>query len=503
MAIQNKKRKQSSSDHDTSASSDEISNIESVLFNEMTLVNSHLVSLAEKVKLVDHRYFSHNSAMIDEFIGTVHEFLRQVDIHRKKLSYDQLSSDTLFNIYQFLDTPTLVSCQLVSKLWKETLNGIEMGVTLRYASTHINSLVNSSMSKNVTSLTLGYAGPDVFQTLSGTKNLNNLKTLNLSSNDMGIASVKHLQNCSMHNLTELDLRLVRKFKEREAKMLFNSSFMSSVKKLNLSGINASKKFCEFFSSSKYLNQLTHLNFNGIFSSGIDLILKDKINLEHLEVEHCNISSTNQLTNGNYSNITFLNISNCHISNSEFIDLLISPNLPKLTTLKARSINQEYMPFAVVDNSVVQLPPNSQSSITDLDLEGSNIIPFSNFTYHCPKLKKLNIFIHNFVNEDFRKAYVNSLSAPALSNLEYLKVCCNSILLDIIFTSPFYSNLKEIDCEFSECAKELDLDLISNCNNLVNLTTFKALRLRVTSDCLQVFKTNPTFSNLKTLKFAED
>ena len=104
-------------------------NIETVLYNEMTTVNSQLISLVNKVKLADSCYFMYNNGMIDEFIGNIHEFLKQLDFNRKKASSDRLNSDVLSHIYQFLDNTTLQECCcLVSKLWRQSVDGLEVGV---------------------------------------------------------------------------------------------------------------------------------------------------------------------------------------------------------------------------------------------------------------------------------------------------------------------------------------------------------------------------------------
>ncbi|EFC46813.1 hypothetical protein NAEGRDRAFT_47527 [Naegleria gruberi] len=531
MPKQNKKRKHA----ETSSSKEEHvdENIDGVLFNEMTSVNDQLLSLSKKVKLVGHHYFVNNSSMIDEFVGNINEFLKDLDVHRRKVSSDQLNSDNLFHIYQFLDLPILMnSCQLVSKTWRETLKRLSFKVKLgsksytkrnsvKIGKEEITSLLDGSFIKNVTSLSLFSAGVDTFQALASCKKLDNLTKLDLSSNNMGIQTVKNLKKCSIKNLTKLNLSGMRKFTEKEVKELLNSSFMSSVKKLDLSSHDYPETILQIMSESKYLNQLTHLKLPQHVQylkkgdNGLVPFLKDKVNLEYLAIRNRSLNESqypNLFTS--LTNITSLDLSYGYMPNSEFVNLIFSPSLPKLTTLKAERFNwtnanifKERTQYTKENSEVVQCPPNSQSSITDLYLKNTYISTFPSLTYHCPNLKRLTIsnsYALDCENKELLKStYVTFLSAPTLSNLEYLDISdltCLESLFEIIFDSSVYSNLKELICKCSNVhGIKLYENLVSKCTNLVNLRNFDAFAVSASSECVKALQTNPTFAKLRKVR----
>ncbi|EFC38075.1 hypothetical protein NAEGRDRAFT_53287 [Naegleria gruberi] len=501
MAIQsNKKRKHEPSSQPSDNDDEKMSNdpnFESVLFDEMTQVNCQLISLANKVKQVDYHYFLNNSGMIDEFIGNIHEFLKQVDIHRKQVSFTRLSADSLSHIFQFLDTTTLKNhCGLVSKLWNQSVEGLKV----RVRPLNVDNLLNSSLIKKVSSLKLVNPTANTFKSIAKSRNLVNLQTLDLSDHKLSKTAIGHVKKFQVPNLTELKLCKMKKFTEKEvAKELFHSKFMSNIKKLYLSHSfeGSSKSFIESISESKYMNQITHLNINNTYidkynkDTGIDKFLKDKINLEHLEMEFYRLSvHPNLLTSGNYKNLTYLNISNCFVSNQEFVDLILSPNLPKLTTLKAKRLNNFYWSNAQ-PTQAVEFPPNRQSSLTELDL-GDLTLP--KLFDHCPKLKKLSF--SDFDDDDNNKEILNMMKSPNLSNLEYLDINHWKGMSENLFTNPIYSNLKELYLTPIHQVEPLDVNLVSNCTNLVNLAKLCIKSAHIlTNDCLEEFNKNPTFVKL--------
>ncbi|EFC39011.1 hypothetical protein NAEGRDRAFT_52719 [Naegleria gruberi] len=530
MPKQSKKRKHEETSDQQLANVDEHvdENIDGTLFNEMTNVNDQLLSLSKKVKLVGHHYFVNNNCMIDEFVGNINEFLKELDVHRRRVSSDQLNSDNLFHIYQFLDIPVLMnSCQLVSKMWRETLKRLSFKVRLGTASysrrksvkvgkEEITSLLDGPFIKNVTSLSLFSAGVDTFQVLSNCKKLENLTKLNLASNNMGIQSVKNLKKCSMKNLTKLNLANVKKFTEKEAKELLNSSFMSSVKKLDLTSHDFPKSFLQIISESKYLNQLTHLELaqhsqSGNEDYGLTELLKDKVNLEYLGIRNHRLTLYPNFWTS-LTNITRLDLSYCSMPNSEFVNLIVSPSLPKLTTLKAENFNWgnanifggPTAHYRQENSEVVQCPPNSQSSLTDLNLKSTYISTFPSLSYHCPNLKRLTIS-HSSAryceNKNLLKSsYETFLSAPTLSNLEYLDIsdlACLESLFEIIFDSPVFSNLKELICQCCNMdGINLYENLVSKCTNLVNLRKIDAHSVSASKACVKALQTNPTFAKLR-------
>ncbi|EFC37187.1 hypothetical protein NAEGRDRAFT_53913 [Naegleria gruberi] len=499
MTNNTKKRKHESSQpsaadhhdgHDGKMFDDE--NIESVLFEEMTTVNSQLISLANKVKLVDSRYFVYNSEIIDEFVGNIYEFLKQVDIHRKKVSSTRLNSDNLFSIFQFLNVNDLAYCRYVSKLWKDVVDRVEIQVN---ASKNVEFLVKSPQIKNVTSLKLSGALVSSFQSLSR-KGIrwDKLHTLDISGNNLILSSVKHLTKCQMPNLTELSLRQLQKFKKTEADALFGSAFMSTVKKLDVSynfdGIGSCL-------GTKYLKQITHLTSHTYGYRGNEFqneVLKNKPNLEYLDIGNYQITDIS-LSNGNCKNLTYLKITECSINNQDFANLLISPNLPNLTTVKWVNANVQSYRNMVFDNTIAKFPPNSQSSITNLKLDDSNLAPFPSLIDHCPELKQLRLR----PTKESQNVLSNYLNSTCLSNLEYLSIDGGNKELQIICTNPILSNLKEL--RFTNIEEtSIDATILSNCTNLINLTKLEGNRkgkMKVTSECLQALKTNPTFSKLQT------
>ena len=191
------------------------------------------------------------------------------------------------------------------------------------------------------------------------------------------------------------------------------------------------------------------------------------------------------------NLTYLDISSCQLSrNQEFIDLMFSPNLPNLTTLKGKALWAEE--DGKEKDIVVEIPPNSQSSLTDLDIRYCRVGFYPSLFNHCPKLKKLSVY--SLHDEESKKLHLNMMKSPNLTNLEYLKMDSWNEASEIIFTNPIYSNLKELHLvrPFRN-GENLNVELVSNCNNLVNLTT---LTVSVETQDLQEFQKNPTFSKLK-------
>ncbi|EFC36918.1 hypothetical protein NAEGRDRAFT_54100 [Naegleria gruberi] len=474
-----------------------VTDIESVLFDEMTSVNSQLISLASKVKLVDNRYFVNNSGMIDEFIENIHEFLKQVDIHRRKVSSEQLNSDNLFHIYQFLDLKNLVHCcQLVCKSWKQTLNRVNFTVKVDKSKTMIGQLVKSSLITNVTSLRMQHPTSDMFKSLSSCKKLQNLKTLDLNYSRLGKTAVKYLAKCQMPNLTELKLNNASNFTEIEAKELFHSSsLLSNIKKLEIQH-EMSKEFIEILSNSKYLKNLSHLNLKSLKMEtgnyGLDLCLKDKNDLERLEIRRFNLTNYPKLlTDGSFMNLTFLDIAHCSISNRELGDLLVSPNLPKLATLHASCSS--------TDNSIIELPTDihTRSSLTDLNF--SNIASFPSLANYCTNLLKLTIIIPS-IEKKSSNALIDLISSPNLSNLKRLDISCWDEIFEILFTSPNFTKLEELHSyptDFRNTEELLTTELILNCKTLINLRLFQWYGMRqVTSEeGEEAFFKNPTFSKL--------
>ncbi|EFC42133.1 Hypothetical protein NAEGRDRAFT_69941 [Naegleria gruberi] len=512
MSQLNKKRKQ----EDLSSTDGNDENIQEILFNEMTSVTDQLISLCKKVKLADHRCFFNNGVMVNEFFGKVYSLLEEMNIHRRKVSSDQFNSDTLFHIYQFLDfTDLLQNCQPVSKLWKESLNRVKFHVSLgstnrngKFNNENLIHLLNGPFIQNVTSLRLGKAQLDAFKTLSTCKNLDNLIKLDLRFNNMASQRVTYLTKCSMKNLTELSLHDVQNFTENEAKELFNSTFMSNVKKFNIVQESYSDELFEAMSNSKHFSQLTHLELRQIAQgtkSELKLLLKDMSNLEYLGLRNHRLTNfSNLFTSGNLYNITHLDLSYCRMLNSEFANLIVSPKLPKLIKLKAQDFNWGNLEFFDKKNEnsqVAHCPPNSQSSLTDLDFQSCFITPFPTLTHHCPNLNRLSLRNSRKCpnKELLRSSYITFLSAPSLCNLEFLDISgleCLESLFEIIFTLPFYPNLRELKCSPSrEGGETLQANLISNCSHLKNLRILDAYGVFASNECLKSLQTNPTFSNL--------
>ncbi|EFC36397.1 predicted protein [Naegleria gruberi] len=248
-----------------------------------------------------------------------------------------------------------------------------------------------------------------------------------------------------------------------------------------------------------MKQLTHLKINNFGNDdeekdiiGIDLFIEDKVNLEYLEMEGYRFKQTNFLTNGNLKNLTFLDVNNSSMKNQDFANLIVSPNLPKLTTLKANNLYH--------DETVATFPPNSQSSVTYLDIRYCELVLFPSLLDHCPKLKKLKVLPGGEDEYISLKELLNMMKSPSLSNLEYLDITCCGETVEIIFTSPIYSNLQELRLELHESSNQtLDISLVSKCTTLVNLKTLDLWRTEYLAELEEEIKRNPTFSKVKNLK----
>ena len=427
--------------------------IEHQVFDNMTKVNSGLITLNSKLLSVDYSYMLNHCDMVDEFVDNIHLFLGHLGVLRKKLASERLNTDTISFIYQFLDSKMILcTCQYVSKIWRESLSKTSLYGTLSKKKSYlIRSMKNFKFANRITSLDINKPSLDSIKVLCKTKRLKGLE--NLSLTDLGVQSISQL--CSTKRL-------------KPKKLVLNSFFSGCVEKMLSSQMVSNLESLELLALSTTNNEWDNVKLSKL--TNLEVTGRNLINFNDRNIV-CNLMAKCPLLKCvKLSYMTFFSVElqlpvlerlvleDCEVTKS-FLSQLVSSRFPNLKYLELKSITVKE------SNTDTKLDePNPNCPIKELKIM-SNIQNLALITKYCKNIKSLSLQRPlNWYHPPFD--FSDYFSAECLYSLETLELIYFSLLFKPVMDLLF-PNLKKLIYRGNE-ATDVALKLLENCTSLVSL-----------------------------------